>query len=323
MTSERRATDRQSSSFFDDDPEAPVKVLVVDDAVVDRRLAGAIIERTLGWTPVYADSGKAALALIATEAPRLILTDLNMPEMDGLELVAAVRQRWAMIPVVLMTAYGSEEIAMRALQEGAASYVPKKCLADGLPTTLERVWGAARMEFLHRRLLARLGQAELHFTLDNDRTLISPLVAHLQQYLDSLDLCDATGRIRVGVALEEALLNAMFHGNLEVSSDLRQQGDSPYFQLADQRRNEPPYRDRKVRCIARLSRDEVAYSVADEGPGFDPNQLPDPTDPANLERIGGRGLLLIRTFMDVVEFTAGGTLIRMVKKREATHKEPK
>jgi CheY-like chemotaxis protein len=306
-----------SWSPFDDDPNSPIKVLVVDDTVLDRRLAGAIIERALDWKPIYAETGKAALELIPIESPRMILTDLMMPEMNGLELVAAVRQRWSAIPVVIMTAYGSEEIAMRALHEGAASYIPKKNLGSDLPNTLERVWNAARVAFLHRRLLARLGQAELHFTLDNDRSLIAPLVAHLQQYLDALELCDATGRIRVGVALEEALLNAMFHGNLEVSSELRQNGDDPFFQLADQRRQQPPYKDRKIRCIARLSRDEVVYSVEDQGPGFDPAQLPDPTDPVNLERIGGRGLLLIRTFMDRVEFTAGGTLIRMVKKREA------
>jgi CheY-like chemotaxis protein len=309
-------------SLPDDDPDAPIKVLVVDDTVVDRRLAGAIIERALGWKPIYAESGRAALALIPAEAPRLILTDLIMPEMNGLDLVAAVRQNWPAIPVVIMTAYGSEDVAMRALHEGAASYIPKKNLGADLPPTLERVWSAARVEFLHRRLLARLGQAELHFTLDNDRSLIPPLVAHLQQYLDALELCDATGRIRVGVALEEALLNAMFHGNLEVNSELRQLGDNPYYELADQRRREAPYRDRRVRCIARLSRDEVVYTVEDQGHGFDPAALPDPTDPSNLERIGGRGLLLIRTFMDAVEFTAGGTLIRMVKKREATRGGP-
>ena len=298
--------------------DGPIKLLVVDDAPVDRRLAGAIVERVLGWKVIYADNGQSALAAIETQSPRIILTDLNMPEMDGMELVAAVRDRWPLIPVVLMTAYGNEETALKALRTGAASYVPKKSLGSALASTLEQVLTASQGKAWQRRLLGLLDRAELQFELDNDRSLIPPLVAHLQEYIDHLGLCDPTGRTRVGVALEEALLNAMFHGNLEVSSDLRQQGEEPYHQLAEERRKQPPYSTRTVNCTATLSRDEVVYRVSDQGPGFDPSQLPDPTDPANLERIGGRGLLLIRTFMDQVEFGDDGRQIIMRKKREAS-----
>ena len=55
----------------------------------------------------------------------------------------------------------------------------------------------------------------------------------------------------------------------------------------------------------------LVYVVNDQGPGFDPSTLPDPTDPSNLERIGGRGLMLIRTFMDRVEFNDSGNQITM------------
>ena len=62
--------------------------------------------------------------------------------------------------------------------------------------------------------------------------------------------------------------------------------------------------------------------VADEGHGFDPNTLPDPTDPANLERVGGRGLLLIRTFMNEVTFNKAGNAITLVKYRDTRPEEP-
>jgi anti-sigma regulatory factor (Ser/Thr protein kinase) len=69
-----------------------------------------------------------------------------------------------------------------------------------------------------------------------------------------------------------------------------------------------------VFCTARLSRAEVSVTIRDEGPGFDPGSLPDPTDPANLGRIGGRGLLLIRTFMDSVTHNQAGNEITLVKR---------
>ena len=296
------------------DANRQITVLVVDDAPVDRLMTGAIIDQMPGWRALYAESGEDALANIALERPSIVLTDLNMPKMDGLALVAEVRRLYPAVPVVLMTAYGNEEIALQALHEGAASYVPKKSLETDLASTLERVTAAAQVERRHQRLLERLAQAELHFVLDNDRFLVASLVAHLRNYLIRLGLGDETAITRVCIALEESLLNAILHGNLELSSDLRQDGEEAYCRLAEERRGIAPFRDRQVFCIARLSRAEVSVTIRDEGPGFDPSTLPDPTDPANLGRIGGRGLLLIRTFMDSVTHNPSGNEITLVKR---------
>src|SRR5262245_35213389 len=106
--------------------EKTTTVLVVDDSPADRKLAGIVVEGELGWKAVYADNGRSALAEMAREEPQVVLTDLMMPEMDGLDLVAAVRAKHPRVPVVLMTVHGNEETAVRALQSGAASYVPKR-----------------------------------------------------------------------------------------------------------------------------------------------------------------------------------------------------
>jgi anti-sigma regulatory factor (Ser/Thr protein kinase) len=125
---------------------------------------------------------------------------------------------------------------------------------------------------------------------------------------------DRTERIRVGIALHETLVNAIQHGNLELSSDLRQEDEQVFRDLGEERRRQSPYRDRRVRVRATLSRSEAVYVVEDEGPGFDPATVPDPTDPANLERVGGRGLMLIRTFMDEVEHNEKGNRITLRKR---------
>ena len=71
-------------------------------------------------------------------------------------------------------------------------------------------------------------QTESHFVLENDASLIPPLIGHLQANLVRMKLCDENGLIRVAVALREALVNAIQHGNLEVPSDLRE-GDEKRF----------------------------------------------------------------------------------------------
>jgi CheY-like chemotaxis protein len=292
--------------------------LVVDDSAMDRRLAGKLLERA-GIEPTYAENGAAALACLEQRAPDVVVTDMQMPEMDGLELVREIRARFARVPVILMTAHGSEEIAVKALQLGAASYVPKRSLAHDLASTVHAVLELSKASRESLRVLEALDRIASSFVLDNDVAAIPPLVAHLEGDLTRLQLCDETELLQIGVALREALVNAIFHGNLEVSSALREiDGGKPYHELAARRRGEAPYRDRRVHITALQSRREVRYRIADEGPGFDPSALPDPTDITQLERVSGRGLMLIRTFMDEVEHNAQGNEITMVKRLGAS-----
>jgi CheY-like chemotaxis protein len=291
-------------------------VLVVDDSPVERHRAGALLEKGAGVQVVYAANGREALTAMEQDLPDLVLTDLQMPEMDGLELVEQIRTSYPAIPVVLMTAHGSEEIAAQALKRGASSYVPKRDLAQDLVDTVEGVLSLTRAAREQERILECLTQGESRFLLANDLSLVPPLVGYLQGNLGRFKLCDEVGKLRVTVALREALVNAIEHGNLEVPSGLKESDERGFHQLVEERRRTPPYRDRRVHVIARESPVEAVYAIRDEGPGFNPGDLPDPTDPANLEKASGRGLLLIRTFMDQVSHNAQGNEITLVKRRD-------
>jgi CheY-like chemotaxis protein/anti-sigma regulatory factor (Ser/Thr protein kinase) len=296
-------------------PTAEHTLLIVDDSAMDRHLAGAIVHKLAGWRATFAANGVEALASIAQEAPDLVLTDMLMPEMDGLDLVQAVRSRYPLVPVILMTAHGSEDVAIQALQKGAASYVPKKSLARDLGETLEQVLGAARTSRGQQRILESLSRHETHFELENDPSLVPALVGFLEENISRVKLCEPSGLILLGVALHEALTNAIVHGNLDLSSELRESDEKLYQRLLVERRTQEPYRDRRVHVQATLSRHEAVFVVRDDGAGFDPATLPDPTDPANLGKVSGRGLLLIQTFMDRVQHNDVGNQITMIKRR--------
>jgi hypothetical protein len=145
----------------------------------------------------------------------------------------------------------------------------------------------------------------------------------LLQMMTGMRLCDSTERVRVGLALEHALLNAMYRGNLEISPkdmlttrEMMVQGPSPAG-LVEQRLSQSPYRDRKVELDVTMSADEARFVIRDQGPGFDVSMSPGRGDPEMLESEGGHGLLWIQTFMDEVTFNATGNEITMVKRREA------
>jgi CheY-like chemotaxis protein len=288
-------------------------ILLVDDSPIDRLTAGTFL-RKAGFTVQLAENGNQALQLIAASLPSVVVTDMQMPELDGLELVSAVRERFPMVPVILATAHGSEEIAVKALQKGAASYVPKRSLAQrARPHRQQR----PRSDPGHapRAAGARLDDpVECRFVLDNDVSFIPPLIGYLENKLTRLRLVDETALIQVGVALREALVNAMYHGNLEVSSELREGDGKAWGEQIARRRKELPFSERRVHMSAIETPTEVTYVVTDEGPGFDPGTLPDASDdPSQLERVSGRGLLLIRTFMDEVHHNQRGNQITMVK----------
>jgi anti-sigma regulatory factor (Ser/Thr protein kinase) len=204
---------------------------------------------------------------------------------------------------------------MRALRDGAAGYVAKRNLARDLSRTLENVLALIRASSAQQQLMECFAESCSCYVLANDTSLVPPLVGRLQRQLEQKALFNENVLLRVSMAVREALVNAIEHGNLEVSSGLRERDDDSYVQEIRRRREMDPYRGRRVMISARETRDDVTYVIRDEGPGFNVAALPDPTDPENLEKASGRGLLLMRAFMDEVSHNASGNEITLVKRR--------
>ena len=107
-------------------------VLVVDDSAVDRKLISTLLSNQTDWHIDVRNDGQQALAYVAEHQPDLVLSDMKMPNLDGLSLVGELRSKHPLIPVILITSFGSEELAMEALKEGAASYCPKTRMSRDL-----------------------------------------------------------------------------------------------------------------------------------------------------------------------------------------------
>ncbi|HID76071.1 MAG TPA: response regulator [Planctomycetaceae bacterium] len=295
------------------------KVLVVDDSEVDRRLIGGLLEQQPDCQVLYAADGIEALDRMKQTAADVIVTDLRMPRMDGLELVKAVRRGHPGVPVVLITAHGSKMLAVEALKQGAAGYVPKIHVGDKLLETVQDVLAMARADRNYERLIHSLQKSEFTFLLEleNDPVLIDPLIELVKQTVGRIRLCDFTGQLRIGVALKAALLNAILRGNLEISREQMEAARQKRIDLVAQRRSQPPYRDRRVYVDVNVSRERARFIIRDEGPGFDVSSLPDLMDSTVGERQAGRGLSLMLTFMDEVTFNEVGNQVTMVKYRDA------
>src|SRR5205085_1419957 len=128
---------------------------------------------------------------------------------------------------------------------------------------------AARGEQLRRQAARCLDNLYFEFSLRNDRADVPGVVRRLCDAALEVGLCDRPTAVRVGVALEEAIVNAIVHGNLEVSSGLRQEDEARFAREVETRRTRAPFADRRVRVTARVSSAEGVFVVQDDGPGFD------------------------------------------------------
>lgn len=128
--------------------------------------------------------------------------------------------------------------------------------------------------------------------LPSDPGVIETAVAYLVDRLRAYAFGGSRLNLNFRVGVAEALANAMIYGN----------GSDP---------------DKRVRVEVELSSDQVALQVYDEGKGFDPADVPDPTLPENLEGTGGRGIFLIRELMDEVRYNEPGNCVRLVLRNQS------
>lgn len=289
-----------------------VRILVADDSAMDRQWLAGILAKIPEAEILEAADGEEALRMISERQPDLVLTDMQMPKVDGVQLVKSIHQDFPHIPVIIVTAYGSEELALQALHAGAASYVNKDWVPHRLLPTVVQVLEAAQQRAMVSRIWEFLNCCRFTFVLENDCQLLKPVLGFVHESLECLGM-DFTEITRVNIALQEALANAIFHGNLELSSQLREADESLFFQLAAERRQQAPYKNRRVFVQGELCREKISFVIRDEGPGFDPSRLPDPHRPQAIDCTCGRGLLLIYSFMDKVTFNDRGNEIRLVK----------
>jgi DNA-binding response OmpR family regulator len=293
-------------------------ILVVDDAAVDRRVIRGVLEQDPEFDiDVAIDAGQALKKL--DERPwDLMITDMVMPGMDGSQLVQQTRFRFPRMPIIVVTSKGSELTAVEALKNGASSYVPKKAVAQRLAATVNELLAISTVEQVQERLMQCLVGTAERFMLENDSLLLDVLVVHLLDRMKQLNLCEQNERTSVGVALKEALKNALYHGNLELDSDLLDQGSFEYEAAADRNRNIAPYKDRRIHVDAKITHQDAVFRVRDEGPGFNCRNLPDPNDPSSLDGSCGRGIVLMRTFMDEVEYNDRGNVVTLTKHARST-----
>ena len=115
-------------------------ILIVDDSSTMRKAIAKVVKAE-GYNTLEAADGREGLEIAATHAPDCILLDLIMPEVDGLEVLKALRERGSKIPVVVLTADIQEIVRKECLELGATAFINKPLIGNKLLDTIQKALG--------------------------------------------------------------------------------------------------------------------------------------------------------------------------------------
>ncbi len=165
-------------------------VLIVDDDEPTRKLV-ALGLRPQGFTISSAASAEEALAILASRDVDVLITDLRMPRMEGLDLCDQVVERFPSVPVLIVTAFGSLDAAIQAIRAGAFDFIEKPFEMDVLALAVVRALRYRDLRAEVRRLRAATGQAGW----SDDLIGTSPAMADLRSLLEKVAMSDATALV--------------------------------------------------------------------------------------------------------------------------------
>ena len=114
------------------------RILVVDDQESMRTLLQDMLE-VIGYDVTLAEGGEQALTHVNSSSFDLVLSDLNMPGMDGAALLKAIKASWPELPVIIITGYGTFHTEKRVMKEGASGYISKPCTLSKIEKTISSV----------------------------------------------------------------------------------------------------------------------------------------------------------------------------------------
>lgn len=185
-------------------------ILVVDDEEYVRRIAARLLKEK-GYTCVQAENGTQALQILAEEEIALVISDIMMPVMSGLELLEAIQQSQPDVAVIMLTAVDCQETAIKALELGAYGYIIKPFDPRDLLFNVVNALRRRDLEMLHNEYEHRLERE-----VNKQTTEIRLREAQLHTLTNELSLTEERERRRIATALHDQISQMLAFAKIEL-----------------------------------------------------------------------------------------------------------
>ncbi len=261
-------------------------ILVVDDEDILRNTLKRALNRD-EMTVTTASSAKEGLELLKTTAFDLIITDVKMPEMDGLKFLRKVKAKDSELPVIVLTGFATVEMTKDALQHGAFNFITKPFDVENILSIVKKGLDLKK-KIVTNREIAAFTKSAFDIEIPSRSDLLGGVIFYILEQLKLMDFSHQVIASDILMTLDESLTNANKHGN---------KGDA----------------QKKIFIHTQIDSEKMEITIRDEGDGFSPDKLVDPLSSEGIERNCGRGVFLMKGYMDEVKFNDKGNEVNMVK----------
>lgn len=249
----------------------------------------------------------------------IIITDLDLPGISCQTFLDQIREHRPNQAIMIVSSANKAEEAIRALRSGAVDFLQKPIDQRFLQETIVRIVNCLRENEAHSKLLKCLSKYQSSYTFTAKILANNNFIPPILNELYLAGIIDLNLKLKITLALQEAMANSLEHGNLELASDLKDefddQGEDLFTKTRRERLEDPHYGDRLIIIEPSYDQGYLSFTIKDQGRGFDaPNSHEiDFSDEVSL-LFYGRGLRIIFGSMDKVLYEDGGTKVTISKK---------
>lgn len=290
-----------------------MKILIVEDDYGSREFLFSLIKLE-GFDVEMAINGEDGLEKHASYHPDLIICDIQMPKMDGLEMLSRLRKEKSDTFFIITTAFGSEDYAIEALRLGANNYLKKPIDKKSLIGLIKKYQSVIDHRLLTKKAEGRIIEKELRIVFDTNIDHVSAIVSQLLSEI-SVPFEDSD-RTNIELGLDELITNSIEHGNLAITFEekVKAADNNTISELYINKMNIQELSARKI-YVNYIQKDGYCeWIITDEGKGFDWRSIPDPTHGAQLMELNGRGIFITNFLFDEMEYLGRGNQVRVRKK---------
>ncbi len=289
-----------------------MKILIVEDDYGSREYLLNLVQLE-GYDVRAVVNGQEGLAEYKAFDPDIIVSDIQMPVMDGLEMLKILRQDKSDTIFIITTAYGSEDYAIDALRLGANNYLKKPIKRKSLIGLINKYKLIVESHKLAKKaegkLLKKNITLEFKTEIQHIPAIIGQLVSNLGVKLDDSEITN------IELGLDELITNSVEHGNLGITFEekVKASNDNTMLELYAEKMKVRKLARRKIKVKYKLRPKYCEWIITDEGKGFDWKLIPDPTKGAQLMELNGRGIFITHFLFDEMEYLGKGNKVRVRK----------
>jgi DNA-binding response OmpR family regulator len=294
-----------------------MKILLAEDDDALRNTFTRQLKALGHQVTAFTDGALLCEAMRAGAESDVVWTDLAMPQGDGFSVIRAARACLPSAQVLVVSGLSDGEHVLAAHRAGADHFLTKPFIPSELSAVLRRIESVLTAQ--RHKVLAwhSFTRCDVEVQVPTDLGVAAATAALFAKL--SRSFLDEAGCRGLRTAVHEIVLNSIEHGCLEITRDekLAALTENRYPELIAARCADPRLAGRVVR--ARLVADPergVTITLSDPGPGFDPDALPDPSDPESFLLPLGRGLMMARLLVSELRYTDGGRTATIVARRD-------